>query len=969
MDRTPFRRRAARRAPASLLSLLCAALLPSAGLAAQDPDPGEPAADTVREVPRFLTPDEYGRFERLGRTTLSPDGRWLAVEIRRVDEENELRLRPVADPDSVVVIPFGTNGAFSDDGRWFGALEGVSDDERERMRKAETPARSTLVLMDLAAGDTTRIDEVAGFSFSADSRHAALRKYAPEGSREFDGVDVVVRELATGTPTLLGNVGEHAWADTGAWLAVVVDAQGKAGNGLQLFDAASGRLRTLESMEARYSGLTWREDATDLAVMRQIDREADGEDAWLDTAQVAVAFTAVERTTPTKHVVGPEDLPEGMRIPPFGSLRWDDESGVLLMGLDPREPKPACAADAEDEETGGAGDEPGVEPAAGADPVRDEDPACAEAPDDDDRPTVEIWHAADVDIVPTQKVQQGRDRRETRLAAWHLDEGRVVVLQDERLESVSPVEGTRVAVGTDGTPYDRRRMFGPAFEDVWVVDMATGERELVLEEQEFFYGASPTGRYLLFYDGRDWFSRDTRTDATVNLTSELGVSFTNESVDVVVDRKPPYGNGGWMDDDEAVLLYDEFDVWAVAPDGSDAERITEGRGDGIRHRRVYLDFDDLTVDPGAPLYFSLYSDATEEWGYGRASRPGREVETLVYGPRRYTGLSKADDAEVYMYQVQSFEDSPDVFVGGARLADATRVTHTNPFQDEYHWGRAELVEFTNTWGDTLQGSLYYPAGYVEGERYPMIVYIYEIRAQDVRSYQVASERDYYDFQAWVQNGYFVFQPDIVYRDRDPGVSAKAALEPAVARVVETGMVDPDRVGLIGHSWGGYQTTYMSTVSDVFAAAVAGAPLTNLFSMYLSVYWNSGGTDARIFEISQGRMEVPFWEDEEAYRRNSPVFNIESMTTPLLMAQGTEDGAVDFNQGVEFYNAARRADKDFVFLVYNGENHGFAQEPNQRDYHRRIIEWFGHYLKGEPAPEWITAGVPYLQQLETAKGSR
>jgi dipeptidyl aminopeptidase/acylaminoacyl peptidase len=151
--------------------------------------------------------------------------------------------------------------------------------------------------------------------------------------------------------------------------------------------------------------------------------------------------------------------------------------------------------------------------------------------------------------------------------------------------------------------------------------------------------------------------------------------------------------------------------------------------------------------------------------------------------------------------------------------------------------------------------------------------------------------------------------------------------------------------------------------------VAGAPLTNLFSMYLSIYWNTGGTDARIFEISQGRMEVPFWQDEASYRANSPVFHIETMNTPLLMAQGTEDGAVDFNQGVEFYNAARRADKDFVFLVYNGENHGFTREPNQRDYHRRIIEWFAHYLKGEPPAAWIQQGVPYLDQLETSRGGR
>ena len=214
----------------------------------------------------------------------------------------------------------------------------------------------------------------------------------------------------------------------------------------------------------------------------------------------------------------------------------------------------------------------------------------------------------------------------------------------------------------------------------------------------------------------------------------------------------------------------------------------------------------------------------------------------------------------------------------------------------------------------------------------------------------------------------VFRPDIVYRDRDPGRSAVAALEPAVEAAIATGMIDPERVGLVGHSWGGYQTAFAVTQTDVFAAGVAGAPLTNLFSMYLSMYWNSGGTDARIFEISQGRMEVPFWEDVEAYRRNSPVFHIEDMNTPLLVAFGTEDGAVDFNQGVEFYNAARRADKDLVLLVYEGENHGLRKKPNQLDYHRRILEWFGHYLQGDDAPDWISTGVPYMEQ-ERAQNRR
>jgi dipeptidyl aminopeptidase/acylaminoacyl peptidase len=140
-------------------------------------------------------------------------------------------------------------------------------------------------------------------------------------------------------------------------------------------------------------------------------------------------------------------------------------------------------------------------------------------------------------------------------------------------------------------------------------------------------------------------------------------------------------------------------------------------------------------------------------------------------------------------------------------------------------------------------------------------------------------------------------------------------------------------------------------------------------MSLQVYWNTGSTNARIFEISQGRMEVPFWQDLEAYAANSPVFHIERMKTPLLVAFGDKDGAVDWSQGVELYNAARRAGKDMVMLVYPGENHSLRQKPNQIDYHRRIVDWFGHYLKDSPAPRWMTHGVTVLErekEVERAK---
>ncbi|MCA9299093.1 MAG: prolyl oligopeptidase family serine peptidase, partial [Phycisphaerales bacterium] len=202
--------------------------------------------------------------------------------------------------------------------------------------------------------------------------------------------------------------------------------------------------------------------------------------------------------------------------------------------------------------------------------------------------------------------------------------------------------------------------------------------------------------------------------------------------------------------------------------------------------------------------------------------------------------------------------------------------------------------------------------------------------------------------------------------QNPGLSAVECVVPAVHAALAHASIDPERVGLVGHSWGAYQTAFIVTQTDVFAAGIAGAPLTNMMSMSMSIYWNSGQTDAWIFHESQGRMDQPFWNDVQTYIANSPIFSIEDMNTPLLVAFGDDDGAVDFNQGVEMYNAARLAGKQLVMLVYPGENHGLARQENQVDYHYRILEWFGHYLKGDEADPWISEGVPWLEQEKQRK---
>jgi dipeptidyl aminopeptidase/acylaminoacyl peptidase len=328
--------------------------------------------------------------------------------------------------------------------------------------------------------------------------------------------------------------------------------------------------------------------------------------------------------------------------------------------------------------------------------------------------------------------------------------------------------------------------------------------------------------------------------------------------------------------------------------------------------------------------------------------------------------AKSKDTDRVVFVRQTFADSPMALLTNMEFAAAKPVQATNANQDDYTWGRAELVNYT-VMGQPLQGTLIYPADWEQGKTYPMVTYIYERLSDGFHQYQYPSNTSPYNQQHFSQSGYFVFMPDIVYEDRQPGVSAVKCIEAAVKAALAKGVgIDPKKIGLTGHSWGGYETVFTATKSKMFAAYVAGAPLTELISMYSSFYWNWGQTNQVIFEVSQGRMHVPFWEDMRAYIDNSPLFHAQDITAPMMVEVGTVDGAVDWHQGQYLYNTLRRMGKNMVMLVYANENHGLAQPANMKDYAMRARHFFDVYLKGETPQKWVKEGVPFIRLGEELK---
>ncbi len=926
---------------------------------------------------------DYGKWESLASAGsyggLSPDGRWIVYAINRSNGDNELRITKLSDK-TTEVAPFGSQPVFSSDSKWVAYRIGQSEDERERLRKEKKPVQNKLSIMNLVTGETTTIDGIESFSLSSDGAYLAMQRYKPErpsgspvssgrggggGSGESEdrpGATLIVRELAGGRDTTFGNVSQFSWqdAENTHLLAMTISAEDKAGNGVQLFDPEKGVLRVLDSSSSIYTGLTWRKDAADLAVFRaKTDESKEGSTyavlAWTGIGSSERQFTYDPTVDST--------FPAGMRVVPYRTLSWTENGGVLFFGIAKWDDKIAPQERKK----------------------KEEEKKDADLPQDEEPSTVEIWHWTDVYVMPWQKVHANQDRRRNMLASWHLESGKFVQLgQDPISEQVTPIRHTNLAYVAEWSKYAMERSIGRPAADIYLQNIATGERTMVKEcINDRYVQVSPGGKYLLFLQDGHFWTIDVGTRAITNITESAPVSFINIESDstqkVYPDRlqKPPFGIAGWTKSDAAVLLYDKYDIWKVSADGSKVEQLTDGAAGQVEHRLVRLDeyaggmwwrrrmFSRSAVeewiDFSKPVYLSLYGEWTKRYGYAQV-KPDGHITPLVWLDKNVDSLARAKDAEVYRYVVQDYDDSPDIFVGGPDLKDARQVTATNPFQSDYAWGHSELIEYTTDKGRRLQGALFYPAGYEEGRMYPMIVYNYELLSQNVHRYVVPSDRSYYNISVFTCHGYFVLEPDIVFRTRQPGWSVVECITAGVRKVIEMGVVDPQRIGIVGHSMGGFNTSFTAThTNGIFAAAVAGAPITDLVSYYGDHHWGTGIAETDHIETGQERMEVALYEDFQAYVDNSAVYNVHNMTTPLLLEAGDSDGIIAWYQSIMLYNIARRAKKNVVMLGYIGEDHGLRKKQNQKDYQHRILAWFGHYLKGEPAEDWITKGQSYLER--------
>jgi dipeptidyl aminopeptidase/acylaminoacyl peptidase len=470
---------------------------------------------------------------------------------------------------------------------------------------------------------------------------------------------------------------------------------------------------------------------------------------------------------------------------------------------------------------------------------------------------------------------------------------------------------------------------------------------------------SPDGHFVAWFDGTNWRLFDTSSKTSRVATGTLKIILTDEQHDTP-DAPPAYGLGGWVDEGASLLVYDRYDIWQIPSAGGEPVNLTgrAGRAAQVTFRVVTLDREDRALSSREPLLLTAYHNKEKNWGFYAASFAKHGVELRLDQKKLFKFIGKAKKADAVLFSREDYGEFPDVWVSDLSFKTPKKISDANPQIAEFAWGTAELIEYKNQDGVPLQGVLIKPAGYVAGQRYPVITYFYERESQLLYAFNEPVVNHRPSFAVYAGAGYAIFLPDVVFTIGHPGQSFLKCLVPAVQKLVDMGVADPKKLGLHGHSWGGYGTAYMVTQTNMFAAAIAGAPVANMTSAYDGIRWESGIARQAQYEKSQSRIGGSLWEKRDLFIENSPLFFVDRVKTPVLIEHGDEDGAVPWYQGIEFYLSLRREGKNVILLQYRGEPHHLQKYPNKLDYSIKMKQYFDHYLKGEPAADWIVNGQPY-----------
>jgi poly(3-hydroxybutyrate) depolymerase len=708
----------------------------------------------------------------------------------------------------------------------------------------------------------------------------------------------------------------------------------------------------LENDAKLYNRMTWNERGTALAVLKGLDVDKMRERSNVIVVYPDVhAFVATSGPAPQPVTLDPakaDSFPKNWIVSDRAAISFSDDSSRVYFGIKEQVPVPD-----------------------------------AKRPNRDETPDVDVWNTTDERIVSLQMNRAEADRNLTYRSALVVSSGAFVKLSDPTMRDIDIALTGKWAVGRDTR--GQVRDWGPATADLYRVNTMTGERTLMMKAATTSGnpGMTPNGKAYLYWKDNKFQSWDLESGASKTLGGASTTSFVNVEDDHP-GPKPPYAIAGYTPDGAAAIAQQRYDLWLLPLDGSAPKSITNGEGakNEIRYRLVQFVAPDPMADygPGGlaayrqqvdlskPVMLSTYGEWTKKAGFSELS--GGKLRELLWDDASFSTPARAAKADKYLFTRQTFVEFPDLRVSGPDFKQSTKISDANPQQAEFLWGHRLLFDYKNKNGVRLQGILAIPDDYKTGEKRPMLVTFYEKNSQNMHRYNAPSYLTGMGgspMQA-VTEGYLTMLADVYFNTGSSHSDMLDCVEAATRKVIELGYADPKRIGVNGHSYGGEGAAFIGTRSKMFAAVGVGAGVTDLFSDFNQSWgWSyqvTGGSGANgndYYMDGQGRWGFAPWDNPEVYHFESALSHVREVVAPILIMHGTADPTVSFTEGMNFYNALRFNKKDAVMLAYVGEGHGLTGLANRKDLTVRYFEFFNHYLKGTPAPKWMTDGVPYLEK--------
>jgi dipeptidyl aminopeptidase/acylaminoacyl peptidase len=577
---------------------------------------------------------------------------------------------------------------------------------------------------------------------------------------------------------------------------------------------------------------------------------------------------------------------------------------------------------------------------------------------------LDLWHYKDQRLQPQQLLEKDDDLKESLLYAYHFKTGDAVRLENDTL-SVYPVSNLKGAflLGMSDEPYVHTyNWVSPRPHDYYRVNVETGEAEPLLKAQKFYPSLAPSGQYLTYFkDGEHHFMHIESGDETCMTCDTEDVVWTEDMNGMPMEAYPK-GGVEWTRDERHVLIQSEFDYWMFDHVSGDFSSYTHEMG-AINNVGLELktwERDSVYMEP-ANVYFTGFDNTTKGTHYYdlKVHEDHVDLVEVAYFDARLMQLQRSKNKQRKIIRKMTFQQYPDLYTYTENMQEMEKVSETNPQQEEYNWGTVELTKWTSYDGIELEGLLYKPEDFDSTKSYPLMVYFYELYADRLHNHYIPKPTASIIYATeYASAGYVVFMPDIRYKPGHPAASAYDCIMSGTDHVLELlPNVDSTRMALQGQSWGGYQTAQLVTMTPRYRAAMAGAPVANMFSAYGGIRWGSGLNRQFQYERTQSRIGYTIWERPDLYIENSPLFHLPNVETPLMIMHNDADGAVPWYQGIELFTGLKRLGKPTWLLNYNDDDHNLMRNANRMDLSIRMRQFFDHYLKDAPAPQWLTEGIP------------